>query len=319
MDTTFTIITPSFNQAQFIAACIESVLTQAGDFYIDYIVMDGGSNDASMDIVKHYGKQLADSSEKLERDGLVYYVPGHKDSVVRCKGISMRWTSAKDAGQADAINKGLSSAKGTIFGYLNSDDIYYPYAFAQVAAEFSREAETDVVYGNALLVNAHGDVIEAYPSRDVNRVDLSEQCVLSQPSVFVKMETVRLAGKFNPHIKNSLDYEYWLRLYSMGAVFKFIAPVLSATRIHGDTKTNRNQKQIKIECMALAKHYGGATPLSWRVAFIRDATFWGILSSRGLSVMSKLRDFKMKVLAGLLYPFYSGKVSKEEKRLFPKT
>jgi glycosyltransferase involved in cell wall biosynthesis len=109
----FSIVTPSYNQAPYIAGTIESVLSQEGGFEVEYIVMDGGSTDGSVEIIKSYADRVAAG-----------------DWPVKCAGISMAWVSQHDKGQSDAINQGLRQATGDVASYINSDDLYYPGAFA---------------------------------------------------------------------------------------------------------------------------------------------------------------------------------------------
>ena len=110
------IVTPSYNQGKFIADTIESVISQEGDFYIDYIIMDGASRDNSIEVIQSY-------SEKLNRCPVVF-TQGNAEfrKYGNCKGVSYRWISEKDTGQSNAINKGYKIAVGSIFNWLNSDD-----------------------------------------------------------------------------------------------------------------------------------------------------------------------------------------------------
>src|SRR5262245_25539695 len=118
------IITPSFNQAQFIRRTIDSVLSQDGDFELDYRVVDGGSTDGTIDILKSYGDRLA-------------------------------WTSESDRGQVDAINKGLARADGDIVSWLNSDDTLMPGALQRIVSAFEQHPETEWVHGRCPIIDEH--------------------------------------------------------------------------------------------------------------------------------------------------------------------
>ena len=118
--TRISIVTPSCNQAKFVGETIESVLSQEGDFEIEYSVMDGGSTDGSVDIIRRYADLVASGGWP-----------------VRCRGITMSWVSERDAGQTAAINAGLRHATGDIFSYINSDDLYFRGAFQRVVEAFA--------------------------------------------------------------------------------------------------------------------------------------------------------------------------------------
>jgi glycosyltransferase involved in cell wall biosynthesis len=126
------IITPSFNQGQFLAETIERVINQAGDFGIDYIVVDGGSTDESIDIIRQY--------EAVLQRG---------EWPINCQGITYRWLSEKDQGQTDALMKGFRLAQGEVFAWLNSDDTYLQGALLTAASFFSDHPETELLFGDA--------------------------------------------------------------------------------------------------------------------------------------------------------------------------
>lgn len=135
----FSIITPSFNQGKYISQTIESVLSQAGNFFIEYIIADGGSTDNSVEVIKHY--------EKLLKNG---------QFPVACNGIEYRWWSHKDYGQSNAINSGLAVARGDVLAWLNSDDYYEDGALKKVATFFDLHPGFDLLYGSGFMVDEPG-------------------------------------------------------------------------------------------------------------------------------------------------------------------
>src|SRR5262249_31920156 len=114
------IVTPSYNQAEFVGETIESVLGQEGDFELEYFVMDGGATEGSVEVIRRYA-ELVEGGR---------WTP-------RCRRLVMRWASAPDDGQAAAINAGLRQATGDVLAYINSDDLYFPGAFARVLRAFA--------------------------------------------------------------------------------------------------------------------------------------------------------------------------------------
>ena len=130
------VVTPSFNQGQFIQRTLESVATQTGA-EIEHVVFDGGSTDDTVDVLKRFGN-------------------------------GVKWISEKDKGQTDAVNKGIRATDGEIIGWLNSDDVYYPGAIARVVAFFETHPDVDVVYGMADHIDLSDYAFEAYPTEPWN-------------------------------------------------------------------------------------------------------------------------------------------------------
>jgi len=131
------IVTPSFNQAKFLERTILSVLNQ--DYpNVEYIIMDGGSTDGSVDIIQKYADKLS------------------------------HWQSEKDLGQTDAINKGFSKAKGQIFAWLNSDDTYEPTAISEAVEFLLNNPDVGLVYGDANFINAEDKIIGKFNAKQTN-------------------------------------------------------------------------------------------------------------------------------------------------------
>lgn len=212
------VVTPSFNQGAFITETIESVLSQAGDFYIDYIIIDACSNDGSVEIIKKYEQQLISGSREIH-----------------CSGINYRWISETDGGQADGINKGLRMAEGGVFCWLNSDDTYPPGTLAYIAqANWDR---TDLCYGNGVWIDRDGGVLGLYPTFAPNKYTLSYHCTLCQPAVFFSRELYLDLGELSCQYDLVFDYEYWLRAVFAGKKFSY-SPLLSAnSRVYPENKS----------------------------------------------------------------------------------
>src|SRR5262249_14817472 len=139
MASRISIVTPSYNQARFIGETVESVLSQEGDFEIEYFVMDGGSTDGSVEIIQRYADRVASGTWPC-----------------RCRGLTMSWVSERDEGQTEAINAGLRRATGGILSYINSDDLYFPGAFHRVVEAFAGDPAADFVYGDGDVIDEAG-------------------------------------------------------------------------------------------------------------------------------------------------------------------
>ena len=227
-----TIVTPSYNQGPFIERTIRSVLDQ-GYPNLEYIVVDGGSQDGTIDILRRYENNL-------------------------------KWSSEKDAGQADAINKGIRMSTGDIIAYLNSDDVLEPGALQRVAEYFAAHPETMWLTGKCRIIDEHDreirGMITAYKNFLLRHFSYEMLLVtnpISQPSTFWRSELVREFGLFDVNEHLVMDYEYWLRIgrrYGPGILDDYLARF----RVHGGAKTvSTNFSNFKQE-LAVAKKYSGS-------------------------------------------------------------
>ena len=171
------IVTPSFNQGQFIERTLQSVACQTGAS-IEHVVFDGGSTDTTLDVLNRFSPKV-------------------------------RWVSEKDKGQTDAVNKGIRGTDGEIIGWLNSDDIYYPGTISQVVSFFKDNPEIDVVYGMADHIDINDQAFEAYPTEPWNFERLQETCFISQPALFFRRRVVEKCGLLDESLNYCMDYEYW--------------------------------------------------------------------------------------------------------------
>lgn len=301
------IVTPSYNQSVFIGETIESVLSQEGDFFIDYIIMDGGSTDGSVDIISEYDTLLKKNSRVKKYNGLSFYIKGEKSFTFnKCRGISYRWFSEKDRGQAHAVNKGMALAKGDIVAFINSDDMYEEFAFKTASRRFARDTGLDVLYGNGLFIDKTGAQLELYYTKDIYKNDIFGECFICQPTVFLKKRVFDAAGPFNERINNSFDYEYWIRLWVSGYTFLMIKNVLAFSRIHERTKTANNRKEIYCEILAINKKYLGRYHKSWTFQLSKEIPLPNKAPVMVVRFLNKLLNGGLKVYikaASLVYTF----------------
>lgn len=224
------IITPSFNQAQYIEKTILSVLSQNYPF-LDYIIIDGGSNDGTVKILKKYTSYL-------------------------------RWYSQKDNGQTEAINKGFKIAIGDVIGYLNSDDVLEKGSLSEIGHFFLSHPEVFWVTGKCQVIDDQDrqirGIVTFYKNlflmflRNYNSLLLLNY--ISQPATFWRKEILAKIGFFNEKYQYSMDYEYWLRIwkyYSLELLDKYIA----SFRVHQSSKGSKYlSKQLK-EGYNIASHF----------------------------------------------------------------
>ncbi len=211
------IVTPSFNQAEFLEETILSVLGQ--DYpYTEYIIIDGGSSDDSVDIIRQYEDQLA------------------------------YWVSEPDRGQTDAINKGCRLATGDIIAYINSDDVYCPLAISKVVNYFMKSPDVSMVYGDALHIDREGALMSIVRTGEIDLVRyLSNQFYLPQPAVFFKRRVLDEIGYFDPHYNLAMDKEFWTRVL-LNFKGGYLPDFLAKLRIYTEAKSS-SQK-----CKYLEEH-----------------------------------------------------------------
>jgi glycosyltransferase involved in cell wall biosynthesis len=227
----FSIITPSYNQARYIQRTIESVLAQDRPAS-EYLVVDGGSSDQTVDILRRYSARL-------------------------------EWLSEPDDGHANAVNKGIRRTTGDVVGWLNSDDMYYPGALHKVARFLEEHPTVDVVYGDANHIDENDTLIDRYPTQEWDYKQLREICFISQPAAFFRRRTVQKYGVLDETVKYCIDYDYWLRLARGGASFAYLPKLLAATRLHGEAATLVHRVACHADINDVTQRHFGRTPDRW--------------------------------------------------------
>jgi glycosyltransferase involved in cell wall biosynthesis len=200
-----TVVTPSFNQAQYLEQTIRSVLDQ-GYPNLEYIVVDGGSTDGSVDVIRRYADRLA------------------------------WWVSEKDHGQSHAINKGFARASGDVFGYINSDDFLYPGALEAVGKTYAVGARW--VVGWVQTIEVDGGEWPQLPEKMSGPADWFVRNPVPQQASFWAAEFWKTLGPFREDLRYTFDYEYWLRLRFKGQLEPTIVHrCLGSYRLHQNSKT----------------------------------------------------------------------------------
>jgi glycosyltransferase involved in cell wall biosynthesis len=233
------VVTPSYNQASFLEETILSVLGQEYP-KLEYIIIDGGSTDGSVDIIRKHA------------DHLTY------------------WISEPDKGQSDAINKGLKRATGEILAWLNSDDCYYPGALRAVVDIFQRLPEIGLVFGSAMFVEEDGTPRSVYPGVDrsyFNKLQYWRGWDIPQPTLFFRRRVYDDFGGLDKSFRYALDYEWLLRVSRTTRAY-CSDEVLALYRLHEGSKTGSWQSSKHLfhrECArAVRKHAPPNSTLYWR-------------------------------------------------------
>ncbi|NQY38649.1 MAG: glycosyltransferase [Henriciella sp.] len=235
---------PSFNQAQYIEAAIESVFGQSYA-NIELIVSDGGSTDDTPDILARIGS----------------------------KEPRLRWVSEPDDGPADAISKSFSKARGEIIGWLNSDDLYASEAVASMVSGFQDHPDWLMCYGRGEHVDETGQSIALYPTQtpDVGLKGFEGGSFICQPTVFLKVSALTLLGNLDRRLKTAFDYDYWIRAFrAFPNRIGFLEQVVAKSRLHSDCITQTMRATVALEGLALSQRHLGRAQPHWAATYLEE-------------------------------------------------
>lgn len=225
------VIIPSYNQGNYIERTLLSLLNQnKGDFELEVIVIDGGSTDHTLEILKRYSSKI-------------------------------NWVSETDKGQTNAINKGLKMMKGDIWAYLNSDDTYHKNTIKTVVNFFNKNPKCNWIYGKCRIIDEKDNTIRKFitwyrnlMSKKFSYKKLLIENYIPQPATFFRKEIYVKCGKFDEKLNYNMDYEYWLRI---GRKYKptFINSYLADFRIHSTSKSGSSFEKMYKENLQIARLY----------------------------------------------------------------
>lgn len=215
------IITPSYNQGEFIEESIRSVLLQ-GYPNLEYIIIDGGSTDNTIDIIKKY-------------EAFISY-----------------WISEPDTGQANAINKGLRYATGELIGWQNSDDYYHPNAFYQVASASRILNDIEVFYGDVYITSIDGKLIDRITAPKFELIEMFPWFKLHNESMFFRKKILESGHSINENFRHYMDYEFFWQMILSGYKFSYVPGLNAYHRRHPNAKSST---QHDIAAQELLKTY----------------------------------------------------------------
>ena len=215
------IVTPNYNYGKFLEETIRSVLLQ-GYPNLEYIIIDGGSTDNSVEIIKKYEPWLA------------------------------YWVSEPDEGQAHAINKGLQKTTGEIVAWLNSDDMYTKNSISKAAQFIIKSSNVDIVYGDCLYIDSKGKKLKKFKTAEFDQIKLFLG-LIPQPSTFFKRKLLKYSY-INESLNYTIDNDLWLK-YNQKATFKYIPTILSYYRLHPSSKSIKKELLLRKEqCEVSLEH-----------------------------------------------------------------
>jgi glycosyltransferase involved in cell wall biosynthesis len=219
------IVTPSFNQVNFLERTLLSVLNQ--DYpLVEYWVVDGGSTDGSVKLIDKYSKRLAG------------------------------WMSEKDLGQADGINKGLALVNGDIVAWLNSDDMYLPETISRAVEAFAHHPEASFVYSDVDSIDANDKIFHRMRYGAWGLAELMQFNIIGQPAVFMRRQALEQAGWLDLSYHYLLDHHLWLRLAAVSQPYHLKGTPLAQARFHKDAKNVASAANFGPEAFRIAKWLG---------------------------------------------------------------
>jgi len=235
------VVTPCLNSREFLEETIRSVLAQ--DYpNLEYLVMDGGSTDGSLEILERYRGRL-------------------------------EWISAPDGGAADAINRGFRRTRGEILAWLGSDDLYLPGAISTAVEALAADPEAAAVYGEGYWIDEAGKRVGRYPTAIPYEASMfRRECPICQPACFLRRAVVEAVGMLDANLQSAFDYDLWIRL-SRQYRFRAVPEYLALSRMHPRNKSLGRKQRMFEESIGLLQRHFGYVPVPWvygYMAFLRD-------------------------------------------------
>jgi glycosyltransferase involved in cell wall biosynthesis len=247
-----TVAIPSFNHAEFLDEAIASVFAQA--VVCEVFVLDAGSTDTSIRIIKKWAPKLAG------------------------------WRSHPDQGQAAAINEGIALGTAPFVCWLNSDDWLLPGGLRLLSDALLAKSEVAVAYGRAWNVSSRsGTRRPVWGPAPFSAWKMANYCMISQPASLIRRTAWEAIGGLSVDLHMAMDYDLWWRLHKQAGALEFVDAFVAANRDHDDTKTNRYRSEHYREAMSVVKKHYGRVPLKWWLVQ-PYAVFW-----RGLIAKSAAR------------------------------
>ncbi len=249
LTTLISVVMPSLNQRRFIAEAVESVLSQE-QVELELIVADGGSTDGTVEWLKQY----AQTDSRL------------------------RWFSGPDTGPAQAINKAMRKARGTLVGWLNSDDCYTCGALQRAQHALLTHPDWLMVYGLGEHIDERGAVIDAYPTRPPSTPlsEFSNGCFICQPTVLLRRSFILLNGPLDETLQTAFDFDWWLRAFRrFSDRIGYLHEIQARSRLHEGCLTLNQRLIVARESMLVLHRHLGIAPCHWIKTWVNEAELSG--------------------------------------------
>lgn len=233
-----TIVVPSFNQGRFLDHALQSIFSQ--DMPVEVLVLDGGSADNSVEIIRKWEPHLA------------------------------WWRSGPDNGQAAAINEGVAKGTAPYVCWLNSDDYYLPGGLKKLWQAIEASPKSPAAYGRCWTMKPNGSKIGPYLTLPFRVWLFANFCFVCQPGTLIRRQAWEAVGGLDTKLHMALDYDLWWRLYRSHGKMRYVRKFVAATVMHPETKTATNRRAHYRESMQVVKTHYGRIPLKWYI-------FWPVM------------------------------------------
>ncbi len=240
----FSLVTPTFNSAKTLSRTLDSILAQTADAEFEYVVIDGGSKDGTLDILKEYEPKF---------------------------GGRMRWISEPDHGIYDAVAKGFRMTSAPLMAWLGSDDLYFPHAFAQASGIFTDFPQVRWLAGVNCLVMEGGELLtldehmQRFGKRRHFLTGDGDHCIVMQEATFWRRELWEAAGgRFDPNLRWAGDFELWLRFSNLATLYR-IPALLAAFRFSEGQASNVHMGDYYSELAEAARKERAKLPFFQRI------------------------------------------------------
>lgn len=229
------IVTPCLDGATFLAKTIESIMAQTYG-RVEYIVVDGGSADASLAIADRFGSRL---------------------TVI----------SAPRSSQTEATNAGFRASRGEFFGFIGADDVLAPTAIEELVAALRASPEAPYAYADAHFIGVNDEILGIYPTRDFDLAALAQSCYVCQPATLIRADAFESVNGLDERYDAAFDYDLWIRLGLSHRPPIRLGRFLAGARMHRGTKTYRTRRENLREIRSIVRRHFGYVPFSWVHAY----------------------------------------------------